>query len=168
MAYLHCTGPGLGAVQGTGQAQQETMGPGACPCLGLVWTFLHNILEPIDQVPGPIPVQCEHTTTLHSHLYDIPPPTHANVNTSRHFLHAPWVANVKLCSVQRRSVPKWAFHLSMSLMCTGKWWCIRMLHRIDNHSAQYFLYGPPLQWVKRCKRNLSVLLITKLLSRCPV
>ena len=31
MAYLQCAGPGLEAVQGTGLAQYETMGPGFLP-----------------------------------------------------------------------------------------------------------------------------------------
>ena len=66
-----CTGLGLGqgpgAEQGTGLAQQETMGSGPCPCLGPVWTFLHNILEPINlspvpcSIPGPGRMQCEYT-----------------------------------------------------------------------------------------------------------
>ena len=51
---------------GTGLAQQETMGSGPCPCLGPVWTFLHNILEPINlspvpcSIPGPGRMQCEY------------------------------------------------------------------------------------------------------------
>ena len=57
MAYSHCTG--------TGPAQLETMGPGSCPYLGPVWTFLYNILGCIDPGPmscgclGPIPARCE-------------------------------------------------------------------------------------------------------------
>ena len=39
------------------------MGPGPCPSLDSMWTFLHNIFASIDPVPSPcsIPVQCEHT-----------------------------------------------------------------------------------------------------------
>ena len=33
MAYSHCTEKGQGAVQRMGLAQEETMGPGPCPCL---------------------------------------------------------------------------------------------------------------------------------------
>ena len=63
MAQSHCTGQGPGSVQGTGVAQQETMGPGPCPCLRAVRTLLHNLLEPIDPgpTPGPGPVQCEYS-----------------------------------------------------------------------------------------------------------
>ena len=41
------------------------IGRGPCPCLGPVWTFIHQILEPLDQSPVPCPapvpvaVQCE-------------------------------------------------------------------------------------------------------------
>ena len=33
MAYSHCMGLGLVAVQGIGMPQEEIMGPGTCPCL---------------------------------------------------------------------------------------------------------------------------------------
>ena len=54
VAYSHCMGPGLGDGQGMGLAQYKTMAPDPCPYLRPMWTFLYNILEPID--PGPIPV----------------------------------------------------------------------------------------------------------------
>ena len=49
------------------------MGPGPCPCLRPVRTFLYSNLEPID--PGPIfgsvagPVQCEYTMNGSGCLY---------------------------------------------------------------------------------------------------
>ena len=39
-----------------------TIGSGPCPCLGPVWAFLQNIIEPI--VPDHGPVQCEYTITV--------------------------------------------------------------------------------------------------------
>ena len=61
MAYSHCTSPGPVAVQGKEPAQWRTRGPGTYPCLRPVWTFLHNILEPIDS--GPSLLQCEYTAS---------------------------------------------------------------------------------------------------------
>ena len=43
---LHGAGNGAGTAGGTSTT---------CPCLGPVRTFLHDILEPIDPVPGPCP-----------------------------------------------------------------------------------------------------------------
>ena len=44
------------------------MGPGPGPYVGPVWTFLHNIVEPIDPISGsgPIIVQCEYTISVNS------------------------------------------------------------------------------------------------------
>ena len=55
------TGNGASTIENNGSWDR-------CPCLGSVWTFLHNVLESTD--PGPIlspisgPVQCEYTITL--------------------------------------------------------------------------------------------------------
>ena len=48
---LHRTMNGTGA--GNGTSTTSTMGP--CPCLGPIQTFLHEILKPIDPVPGLCP-----------------------------------------------------------------------------------------------------------------
>ena len=42
------------------------MGPG--PCVGTVWISLHNIVKPIDPIPGPSPItmQCEYTISVNS------------------------------------------------------------------------------------------------------
>ena len=49
------TGTGIGNRTGT----IGDNGSGSCPCLGPVWTFLYNILGPINPISGPCPVQCE-------------------------------------------------------------------------------------------------------------
>ena len=54
MTYSHYIGPGLHVVQLTGLAQEELMGSGPSACLGPVWTFLQNILEPIVPDHGPV------------------------------------------------------------------------------------------------------------------
>ena len=57
--------------------------------------------------------------------------TTSHVQISTLFLHVPWVPKymLKWCTEQPRGVHKWVIHLCMPLMCTGKWWRIRMLHR---------------------------------------
>ena len=55
MAYSHCTGQGTGLVPGTELEQEETMGPGPCPYLRQVQTFLRDILKPIDPFSFPCP-----------------------------------------------------------------------------------------------------------------
>ena len=74
------------------------------------WYFMHDLIT----------IRCNSLTT--TILYH---PKHANINTCSIPVHP-----LGWCSGQPRNVPKQVLHLCMLLMCTGKWRCIRMLHRI--------------------------------------
>ena len=55
MAYSDCIGMGPGLVLETGLVRWETIGPGTCPHLEPVWTFLHDtILFHLVPVPAPV------------------------------------------------------------------------------------------------------------------
>ena len=74
---------------------------------------------------------CSSQLVQHSHLHDILPP---HTGKSKHLLYscghpqvAQYMLNDVLCNPE--VIHKWVLHWDMPLMCTGKWWSIRMLHR---------------------------------------
>ena len=71
---LHETGTRGGTGNRTGIL--KTMGPRPCPCLWSLWTFLHDILEPIDPVSGPVPFMCSVNISPNYHNYQLSKVSH--------------------------------------------------------------------------------------------
>ena len=64
---------------------------------------------------------------------------HEQLYTFAPFLYAPWVGQYMLEDVLRnpRGIPKWVFRVYVPLMCTGKWGCMRTLHRFSTDFASH-------------------------------